>query len=118
MIPLEPPFRAVHCKNVNTKLFKVIGNPLIHVEQSYLLILHILHRFDTRYPEQCIVIVVNVGDEDIILNKGITLCFIQETDLTTKNPHIKEIDTVNMVEDEDMNDTESERLENFLQEIF
>ena len=82
MIPLEPPFRALHCKNVNTKLFKVIGNPLTHVEQPYLLILHTLHRFDTRYPEQCNAIVVNVGDEEIILNKGMTLCFIQKTGLT------------------------------------
>ena len=41
-----------------------------------------LHKFDSRYPEQCVVIAVNVSDKDIILNKGMTLCFAQETDLT------------------------------------
>ena len=78
MIPLGPPFRALHCKNVSTKLFKVIGNPLLSIEQSYLLILYTLHRFDTRCPKQCVVIAVNVGDEDIMLNKGMTLCFVQK----------------------------------------
>ena len=48
---------------------------------------------------------VNVGDEDIIFNQGMALCFVQETDLTTKIPHIKQMDTVNIVEDEDMKDT-------------
>ena len=76
-----------------------------------------LHRFDTRYPEQCITIVVNVGDEDVILNKGMTLCFVQETDITTETPHIKEMDIANIVEDEDMKDIKKERLKNCLQEI-
>ena len=82
-----------------TKLFKVIGNTLSSIEQPYLLILHILHKFDTRYHEQCVTVPVYVGDEDIILNKGMTLCFVQETDLATKIPHIKEMDTVNIAED-------------------
>ena len=73
MIPLEPPFRALHCKNVNTELFEVIGNPLSSIEQPYLLILCTLHKSETRYPEQCVTISVNVSDEDIILNKGMTL---------------------------------------------
>ena len=34
-----------------------------------------------------------------------------------KTPHIKEMDTVNIVEDEDMKDTKRERLENYSQEI-
>ena len=117
MIPLEPPFRALHCKNVNTKLFKVIENPLWSIEQPYLLILQTLHRFDTRYHEQCVATTANIGDEDIILNKGMTLSFVQETELITKTPHIKEMDTVNTVDNEDMKDTKTERLENCLQEI-
>ena len=88
MILLEPPFRALHGMNANTNLFEVIGNPLLSIEQ------HILHRFGTRYPEQCVAIAVNVGDEDIILNKGITLCVVQETALIMKPAHIKEMDTV------------------------
>ena len=96
MIPLEPPFRALQYKNVNTKLFKIIGNPLSSIEQPYLLILHTLYIFDTRYP---------------------ILCFVQETDLTTKIPHIKKMGIVNIVEDEDMKDTKRERLENCSQEV-
>ena len=69
MIPLEPPLRAIHCKIVNAELFEIIGNPLSSLKQSCLLILHTHHKFDTRYPEQYVVIVVNVGDEDIFLNK-------------------------------------------------
>ena len=44
--------------------------------------------------------------------------FVQETDLTTKTRHITEMNTVNIVEDEDMKDTKRERLENCLQEIY
>ena len=77
--------------------------------------MHTLHIFDTRYPEQCVTIAVNVSDEDIILNKGMTLCFVQETDLTTKTPHVKEMDTINMVINKDMICTKKARLENSLQ---
>ena len=45
------------------------------IEQPYLLILCMVHKCDTRYPEQCVVVAVNVSDEDIILNKSMTLCF-------------------------------------------
>ena len=112
VIPLEPPFRALHCKNVSANLFEVIRNPLLSVEQPYLLILHTLHTFDTRYPEQCIALVVNVGNEDIILNKGMTLCFVWETDLIMKTPHTKEMDTVKLVEDENMKNIKRERIQN------
>ena len=33
-IPLEPPFRALQCKNVNTELFEVVENALLSIEQS------------------------------------------------------------------------------------
>ena len=46
-----------------------------------------------------------------------TLCFVQETYLITKTPHIKEIGTDNTINNEDMGDTKRERLENCLQEI-
>ena len=60
------------------------------IEQPYLLILCTLHKFDTRYPKQCVAIAVNVSDEDIILNKDMILCFVQETDLTMKTPYVKD----------------------------
>ena len=43
--------------------------------------------------------------------------FCIETDLIMKTPHIKEMDTVNTVDNEDMKDTNRERLENCSQEI-
>ena len=92
-------------QGVNTELFEVIGNPLSSIEQPYLLILSTLHKFDSRYPEECVAIAVNVSDEDIILNKGMTICFVQDTDLTTGTPHPQDMDTVNMVHKEDMVDT-------------
>ena len=116
IIPLEPPFRALHCKNVNTKLFEIIGNPLSGVEHPYLLILHALHTFDTRYPEQYVALAVNVGEENITLNKGMTLCFVQETDLTVKTLHMKEMDIVNIVEDKDIKSIKREKLLNCVQE--
>ena len=39
-----------------------------------------------------------------------TLCFVQETDLTMKTPHIKEMDIINIVEDQDKKDIKKERL--------
>ena len=110
MLLLEPPFKALQCQNSNTELFEVVGNPLLSIEQPYLLILQTLHTFDTRYPEQCVLIAVNVSDEDIILNKGMTLCFVQEIDLTIKSPHVKEIDTINMVNNKNIIGTKRERL--------
>ena len=43
-----------------------------------------------------------------------TLCFVWETYLITKTPHIKEMDIVNMVEDADRKDIKRERLQNCL----
>ena len=44
-----------------------------------------------------------------------TLYFVQETDLTMKNPHIKEMNTVNTMNNEDMEDTKRKRLESWSQ---
>ena len=43
--------------------------------------------------------------------------FCAKTDLIMKTPHIKEMDTVNTGDNEDIKDTKRERLENCLQEI-
>ena len=83
-----------------------------------MLILHTLHIFDTRYPEQCVALVVNVGEEDITLNKVMTM-FLGETDLIMKTPYIKEMDIVNIVEDEDMKDIKGRRAtDSFTRNIF
>ena len=39
-----------------------------------------------------------------------TLCFVQEIDLTMKTPWVKDIDTVNMVNNEDMVSIKRDRL--------
>ena len=44
MILLEPAFRVLQCKGVNTELFEVTENPLLSIEQPYLLILCTLHK--------------------------------------------------------------------------
>ena len=85
IIPLEPPLRALQCKGVNTEVFEVIGNPLMSIEQPYLLILCTLHKFDTRYSEKFVAIAVNVSAGDIILNKGMTLCFFTRNRLNYEN---------------------------------
>ena len=77
-----------------------------------------LQKFDSRYLEQCVAIAVDVSDEDIILNKGMTLCFVQETDLTADIPHAQDIDTVNTInKEEEMVDTKGETVENSSQVI-
>ena len=38
MIPLEPPFRALQCKIINTELLEVAGNPFLNIEQPCLLL--------------------------------------------------------------------------------
>ena len=87
IIPLEPPFRTLQCKNVNTELLEVKGNPLLSIEHPYLLLLNTLHKFESTYPEQYVSIALNVSDEGIILNKNITLCFVQVTGLTVDIPY-------------------------------
>ena len=76
-----------------------------------------LHKCDHTYPEQCVAIAVTISDEDIILNKGMTLCFVQETNLTTESPHAPDMDRVNVVNKEDMTDTKNKILGNSSQEI-
>ena len=101
ILPLEPPLRALHCKSVNTDLFEGIGNPLSCIEHPYLLFLNMLHKFGSRYPKQCVAIAVNVSDKDIISNKGMTLCFVQETDLTVDIPQAQDTNTVNTINNEE-----------------
>ena len=77
-----------------------------------------LHKFDSRYPEQCVVIAVTISDRDIILNKGMTLCFVQKPDLTVDIPHAQDMDTVNMINrEEEMVDTKRQTVENSSQVI-
>ena len=71
------------------------------IEHPCLLILNLLHKFDSRYQEQCVAIDVNVSDEDIILNKGMTLFFVEETDLTRDIPHAQNMDAVNIINKEE-----------------
>ena len=77
-----------------------------------------LHKCDSKYPEQCVVIAVNVSDENIILNKGMTLCFVQETDLTAEIPHAQDTDIVNMInKEEETVDAKRETVKNSSQAI-
>ena len=66
-----------------------------------------LHKFDTRYPEQCVAIAVNVSD-CMLCTRGRFNC---------KNSYAKDMDIVDTVHNGDMVDTKREMLENSSQEI-
>ena len=74
VIPVTPSSHSLHSTNITTGLIEVIENPLFYIKQPYLCIIDTLHRFYDRHQSKCITLAVNVPDEELRINKGITIC--------------------------------------------
>ena len=60
----------------------LIENPLLYTEKPYLCVIETLHRFYDRHQNKCITLAANVSDEELRINKGITICFAHVADVT------------------------------------
>ena len=72
-IPATPSSHPICSTNITAELTEVIEIPLLYIKQPYLCVLDTLHRFDDRYQSKCIMLTINVSDEELRKNKGITM---------------------------------------------
>ena len=91
--PVAPSSHSLCSTNITTELVEVIENSLLYIKQPYLCVIDTLHRFYDRHQSKCITLAVNVSDEELRINKRITICFSHVADVT-EIPHNTEL-TVN-----------------------
>ena len=60
----------------------MIENLLLYTEQPYWCVIDTLHRFYDRHQCKCIMLAVNVSDEELRINKGINICFMHVANVT------------------------------------
>ena len=58
-----------------------------------------LHRFYERLQSKCITLAVNVCDEKLRVNKGVTICFAHMTDVTEIHHGTELMESVNKIND-------------------
>ena len=103
IIPVTTPSHSLCSNNVTTGLIEVIENPLLYLEQPYLCVIDTLHRFYDRHQSKCITLAVNVSDEELRINKGITICFMHVADVTEIHHGTELTESIN-----EMNDVDTE----------
>ena len=82
VIPIAPSSHFICSTNITTELIEVIENPLLYIEQPCLCILNILHKFYNRGQSKYITLSENISDEELRINKGITICFAHVPEVT------------------------------------
>ena len=107
VIPVTPSSHPICSTNISTELIEVIENSLLYIEQPYLCVLDTLHRFYDRYQNKCIMLVANVSDEELRINKGITICFACAADVTKIYHDTELTESINEVNDVNIEMNES-----------
>ena len=82
VIPVTPSSYPICSTNITTELIEVIENPLLYIKQPYLCVPDTLHRFYDGYQSKCIMLAVNVSDDELRISKGIAICFMHAADRT------------------------------------
>ena len=82
VIPVAPSSHSLHSNNITIGLIQVIENPLLCIKQPHLCVIDTVCRFYERHQSKCIILAVNVSDEELRINKGITICFTHVVDVT------------------------------------
>ena len=65
VVPVTLSPHSLHSTNITTGLIEVIENPLLYIELLYLCVIDTLHRFYDRHQSKCIMLTVNVSDEEL-----------------------------------------------------
>ena len=85
----------------------MIENPLLYINQPYLCVIDTLHRFYDRYQSKCILLAIKVSDEELRINKGITICFTFAADVTKIHHDTGLTESINGVTDVNIEMNES-----------
>ena len=107
VIPVTPSSHSMFSTNITTELIEVIENPLLYIKQHYLCVLDTLHRFYDRYQNKCITLAANIIDEELRINKGITICILHITDVTEIDHDAELPESINKVNDVNIEMNES-----------
>ena len=78
---------------------EVIENPLMYIEQPCLCILDTMHKFHYEDQNKCIAMSANISDEELTINKGITICFMHVANVTEVHYNAESIELINEVND-------------------
>ena len=93
--------------NITTELIEVIENPLLYIEQPCLCILDTLHKFHDEDQNKFITLAANISDEELRINKVITICFMHVANVTEIHHDVEMIELNNEVNDVDNETKES-----------
>ena len=85
----------------------MIENPLLYIEQPCLCILDTLHKFYNKDQGKCITLTANISDDELRINKRITICFTCVADVTEICDDAKLTESINEVNDIDIETKES-----------
>ena len=107
VIPIAPSSHSICSTNITTELIEVIENPLLYIEQPCLCILDTLHKFYDRGQDKCITLAANISDEELRVNKGITICFMHVADVTEVHHDAELTESIKEVNDIDIEMKES-----------
>ena len=107
VIPVTPSSYPLHSTNVTTGLIEMIENPLLYIKQPYLCVVDTLHRFYDRHQSKCITLAVNISDEELRINTGITICFICVADVTEIHHNTEPKGSINEINDVNIEMNES-----------
>ena len=66
MTSLGTPSHSLYSNYITTGLTEVIENPLLYIETT-------LHGFYDRYHSKCLMLAVNISDEELRINTGIIM---------------------------------------------
>ena len=107
VIPVAPSFHSICFANITTELIEVIENPLLYIEQPCLCILDTLHKFYDKGQNKCIMLAANINDQELRINKGITICFMCVADVTEIHYDVKLTESIKEVNEVDIETKES-----------
>ena len=107
VIHVPPSSHSLHSTNITTGLIEVIENQLLYTKQPYMYVIDILHTFYDRHQSKCITLAVNVRDEELRINKGITICFMHVADVTEIHQGSEFMGSINEINDVNIEINES-----------
>ena len=77
----------------------MIENPLLYIKQPYLCVIDTSYTFYDRHRSKCIILAVNVIDEDVRISKGITICLACVDDVTEVHCNTEPVESINKIND-------------------
>ena len=97
IIFVAPSSHSLCSTDITTELIDLIENPLLYIKQPYLCVIDTSYRFYDKHQSKCITLVVNVSDEELRKNQGITICFVYVADVTEIHHGTEPMESMNEI---------------------